>query len=42
MRMTAGNQNSRTLVELDLTMAFAAETFDEIQIDADPPIEFAC
>ncbi len=40
MRMTArGIKGSHTLVELDLTMAFEAETFDEIQIDADPPIK---
>jgi 4-hydroxy-tetrahydrodipicolinate reductase len=39
MRMTAfGRKGSKTLVELDLTMAFAAETFDEVHIDADPPI----
>jgi 2,4-diaminopentanoate dehydrogenase len=40
MRMTAiGRKGSKTLVELDLTMAFAAETFDEIHLDADPPIK---
>jgi len=39
MRMTAmGLRDGRTLVELDLTMAFAAETFDQIEIRANPSI----
>jgi len=38
MRMTAaGSIGNRKVVDLDLTMAFAADTFDDIAIDAAPP-----
>jgi len=40
MRMTAvGTAAGRTVIELDLTMAFDAPTFDLIQIDAERRIE---
>lgn len=39
MRMTAsGIVGGKKKIELDLTMALGAETFDEVRIDADPPL----
>jgi 4-hydroxy-tetrahydrodipicolinate reductase len=39
MRMTAaGIVRGKKLIELDLTMAFDADTFDEVVVDGDPPI----
>ena len=39
MRMVAdGIVGGRKLIELDLTMAFDADTFDEVIIDGDPPL----
>jgi 4-hydroxy-tetrahydrodipicolinate reductase len=39
MRMTAtGIVGGKKLIELDLTMALAAETYDEVRIDAEPPL----
>jgi len=39
MRMTAhGIVKGKKLIELDLTMAFDADTFDEVIIDGDPPL----
>jgi 4-hydroxy-tetrahydrodipicolinate reductase len=39
MRMTAaGIVRGKRLIELDLTMAFDADTFDEVVVDGDPPL----
>jgi 4-hydroxy-tetrahydrodipicolinate reductase len=39
MRMTAnGIVGGKKLIELELTMAFDADTFDEVIIDGDPPL----
>jgi len=39
MRMTAdGIVRGKKLIELDLTMAFDADTFDEVIVDGDPPL----
>ncbi len=39
MRMTAaGYARGKKKVVLDLTMALAAETFDEVRVDGDPPL----
>jgi 4-hydroxy-tetrahydrodipicolinate reductase len=39
MRMTAtGIVGGKKLIELDLTMALGAETFDEVQIDGSPSL----
>lgn len=39
MRMTAsGIVKGKKLIELDLTMAFDADTFDEVIVDGDPPL----
>jgi 4-hydroxy-tetrahydrodipicolinate reductase len=34
----AGMVAGRKKIELDLTMALGAETFDEVRIDGDPPL----
>jgi 4-hydroxy-tetrahydrodipicolinate reductase len=39
MRMTAaGIVKGKKLIELELTMAFGAETFDEVIVDGEPPL----